>query len=48
MTNKEWKMAELQQYQKEAEELGISLQEYLLLLIYEKLEDIKIDTGCIG
>lgn len=37
----------LREYQQEAEELGISLQEYLLFLMLEKLEDIELHTGSI-
>ncbi len=38
---KELLQADLDEYRKQAAEMGITLQEYLLLLILNKLEDIR-------
>ena len=48
MRNREMMKAALEEYQAEAEELGLSLQEYLLLLTLEKLEDIQASAGYPG
>ena len=48
MRNREMIKAALEEYRAEAEELGLSLQEYLLLLTLEKLEDIQASAGYPG
>lgn len=48
MRNREMMKAALEEYRAEAEELGLSLQEYLLLLTLERLEDMKASAGYPG
>lgn len=48
MRNREMIKAALEEYRADAEELGLSLQEYLLLLTLEKLEDIQASAGYSG